>query len=525
MYASHKQDQEMEFINLALSSFVPKSTKVHWKFVYSMTNGFDSAFRKLKGKVEYGSIMSLVKEHRLVVISGAPGTGKTTLAKKLCKEVSRDMASHGYKLVVNVELRDLVPLVQDPSSFELKQLMDLFESVGGMERVVERMKATCGADTLLILDGYDELPCDLRHCPFFVNLLSPRPLKSPLRRSHIILTSRSIVMSEIHLHFKFAKVPLVNIEVLGFTSEQIQHFIDQYFEEGTSELSAKLSAKLDALPHIKGLCSIPVVLSIISYVFLSRKDLPPTLTEVYDEFVCETLSSMFLGLPRTLELPVQDHHFLQLCEIACKCTMQQKLIFTASDLMGLQDKYFNRETGCGLLTARPVDKRRSIIADSFYFIHFTVQEFLTAAHIARLEVAAQRAFWDEHLGQPHLAQTWRFYCGTTKMAHYDLLQNSKIGGIEGFDELLMQSFFETQDRDLVGRLMPKVMGEKVDVRPKTAYDSIAFGFCLGQHSSLQCLEVWLPDGGVVVEVQRLLEPCLRHRQLQTLTIKGFGELV
>ena len=516
----------MEFINLALSRFVPKSIDDHLKFVHSMTEGVDSAFTELQGKVEYGSIMSLVKKHRLVVISGAPGTGKTTLAKKLCKDVSRDMASHGYKLVLKVELRDLIPLVQDPSSFELKQLMVLFESVGGMKRVVERMKATCGADTLLILDGYDELPHDIRHCPFFVNLLSPDPLRSPLRESHIILTSRSIVMSEIHHHFKSAQVPLVNIEVLGFTSEQIQHFIDQYFEgEGKSELSAKLSANLDALPHIKGLCSTPVVLSIISRMFLSRKDLPPTSTQLYNEVVCETLSSMFQGLQSTLELPVQDHDFHKLCEIAYKCTMQQKLIFTASDLMGLQDKYSNRETGCGLLTARPVDKLHYIITESFYFIHFTVQEFLTAAHIARLEIAAQRAFWDEHLGQPHLAQTWRFYCGITKMAHYDLLQNSKVRGIKGFDEFLMLSFFETQDRDLVGRLMPSVKGEDVKVRPKTAYDSIAFGICLEQHSSLQHLKVQLPRGGAVVEVQHLLEPCLRLQQLQTLTIEGYGELV
>ena len=199
------------------------------------------------------------------------------------------------------------------------------------------MKATCGADTLLILDGYDELPHDLRHSPFFVNLLSPHCLKSPLRKSHIILTSRSIVMSEIHHHFKSAQVPLVNIEVLGFTSEQIQHFIDQYFEEeGKSELSAKLSVKLDALPHNKGLCSIPIVLSIISHMFLLKKDLPPTLTQLYDEFVCETLSLTFPGLHSTLELFVQDHDFLKLCEIAYECTMQQKLLFTASGLMGIQ---------------------------------------------------------------------------------------------------------------------------------------------------------------------------------------------
>ena len=72
--------------------------------------------------------------------------------------------------------------------------------------------------------------------------------------------------------------------------------------------------------------------------------------------------------------------------------------------------------------------------------------------------------------------------------------------------------------------MPSIMGEEVEVEPKTGYDSIAFGFCFEQHSSLQHLVVGLPSGGVVVEVQHLLEPCLQHHQLQTLTI-CHGELV
>ena len=515
----------MEFINLALSRFKLDFEYDTLRFVRSMTEGIDKVYTELQRKVEYNSIIPLVKEHRLVVISGAPGTGKSTLAKKLCQDVSRNMESLSYKLVVKVELRDLVPLVLEPSSFGLEQLMELFASAGQVETVVQRMKATGGADMLLILDGYDELPHELRHSPFFVNLLT-HSLESPLPLSHIIFTSRSIVMSEIYHHFTSAQFPFVNIEVLGFTSEQIQLFIDQYFQgEGISELSAKLSAKLDALPHIKGLCSIPVVLSIISRVFLSRKDLPPTLTQIYDDFVCETLSPMFPGLQSTLKLPLQDHDFLKLCEIAYHCTKQQKLIFTKSDLLGLQYKYSDRQTGCGLLTARPVDKLRFVIAESFYFIHLTVQEFLCAVHIALLEVAAQRAIWDEHLGQPHMAQTWRFYCGVTKLEHYDLLQNSTIRRIMDFDELLMQSFFETQYEDLVAKLMPSVMGDEVKVHPNTSYDSLAFGFCLEQHHSLQHLTVCLPSGEVVTDVKHLLEPCLRHQQLQTLTIGGPSELL
>ena len=512
----------MEYINLVLSDFKLDIEDDHRRFVRSLTEGVDKVFTELKGKVEYNDILKLVKEKQLVVISGAPGTGKSTLAKKLCKDASRDMESLGYKLVMMVELRDLVPLtcLQQSPSFELKHLMQLFEQAGHMESVVQTMKAFHGADMLLILDGYDELPHELRHSPFFIDLLT-HSLKSALPHSHVILTSRSIVMSEIYLHFQSANTPFANIEVLGFTSEQIREYLESYFhEEGKSELSVMLCAKLDTLPHIKGLCAIPVVLSIISRVFLSKKDLPPTLTQIYDDFICETLSPMFPGLQSALRLPCQDHDFLKLCEIAYHCTKQQKLIFTTSDLFGLQGKYGDRETGCNLLTARPIDKLRFVIAESFYFIHLTIQEFLSAVYIALQEVTVQRAIWDEHLGQPHMAQSWRFYSGLSKLAHYDLLQNSNIRRIEDFDELLMHSLFETQHSALVGRLVPSVLREEVQVSPKTSYDSIAFGYCLQYHSLLQDLVVDLPGGGVHTEVKRLLEPVLYSQQLQTLIIVG-----
>ena len=141
-------------------------------------------------------------------------------------------------------------------------------------------------------------------------------------------------------------------------------------------------------------------------------------------------------------------------------------------------------------------------------------------YIALQEVSVQRAIWDEYLGQPHMAQTWRFYSGLSKLAHYDLLQNNNIRGIKGFDELLMHSLFETQHSALVGRLVPSVLGEEVLVSPKTSYDSIAFGYSLQHHSLLQHLEVVLPAGGVHTEVKHLLEPVLCSQQLQTLFIGG-----
>ena len=66
----------MEYINLVLSKFKLDIEDDHRRFVRSLTEGVDKVFTELKGKVEYEDILRLVKEKQLVVISGAPGTGK-----------------------------------------------------------------------------------------------------------------------------------------------------------------------------------------------------------------------------------------------------------------------------------------------------------------------------------------------------------------------------------------------------------------------------------------------------------------
>ena len=58
----------MEFITLALSRFKLNFEDDHRRFVRSLTLGIDKVYTELQEKVEYDSIMPLVKKHRLVVI-------------------------------------------------------------------------------------------------------------------------------------------------------------------------------------------------------------------------------------------------------------------------------------------------------------------------------------------------------------------------------------------------------------------------------------------------------------------------
>ena len=87
----------------------------------------------------------------------------------------------------------------------------------------------------------------------------------------------------------------------------------------------------------------------------------------------------------------------------------------------------------------------------------------------------------------------------------------------------MQCLFESQNGSLVQKLMPHIVGEKVKVKPKTAYDSTAYGYCLSKHPTLKNLTIETQESGGSAEIHRLLEPVYATGTLQTLHL-NLGEV-
>ena len=509
-----REFQSMEFIKLALSQFKRDFEDEHKKFVEAISDpeGVDKVYTVLKNaKIEYKDILTMVKKLKLVLISGAPGVGKSTLAKKLCKDISKKMGAHGYDLVLLVALRDLIAFKDLGEPFKLQHMLQLFtESMQEALQLAAEVQARDGKGVLLILDGYDELQQELREAPFFLNLLTHSP-RSPLPECDIVLTSRSILTSQIYRHLKQASAgDITNIEVLGFTNAHVKRYAKLYFEaERMQELCPQFLAKVESVPQIKSLCSIPVVLSIICRVFLAKGDLPPTLTEAYHDFVCEKvlLNTSFPDGPveSLLNLPPK-HDFYQLCEVAFSCVVDQKIIFTSTELNNLSTRYSDRDSGCGLLTARPIDKLRCLLAavDSFFFIHLTVQEFLSAVHISRQDVSAQKKIWTEYLGQPHMAQVWMFFSGLTKLQNFDALDLApKLDD----EEVLVQSLYESQNEDVVKHVIPTHFGPNPVVKLVSVSSSIAHGYCFQHYRSMKSLEV-VGRLNTNVQISNFLRPVL-----------------
>ena len=520
-------DQALPFVNLALARFHLSAQHAQEMFVKAVKEGVDNVYTYQTGKVECEAIPGLVKKHKLVIISGAPGVGKSTLARKTCQDICKPPGCQGYSSVIFVELRDLLHFKKD---FKLVDILLLFQGImthdNSLEKLSEAIYSYLGRGVLFILDGFDELPPHLRQSDFLVNLLLHNR-NSLLQHCDVILTSRSIVTSEIY-HQTWnsrSQVSLVNIEVLGFTQDQFMIYAKQYFtDQGRPDLFDIFVRKIGAVPQIRGLCSIPVVLSIICQVFLFREDLPPTLTLIYNDYLCVNVLKYSEDVPKLdsiLDLP-KDHDIYKLGEIAYNCIQSQKIVFDSDDLQGLGERFSDRKRGCGVLTARPIrcdPKSRKGATESFFFIHLTVQEFLAAVYVSLLTADRQCDIWSRYLGKPHMAQVWRFYCGLTKLQHFDCLQKR----INSYPiDFRMQCLYETQDILLVRRQMPHIVGEEVKVEPKTAYDSTAYGYCLSVLPSLKCLAIKKSAGSA--EIHRLLEPVYASGTLQALYPTDGGEV-
>ena len=401
-----------KFINLAI---IKKERiqrgKIDDDFVQKSIRGQidDILLEKLPIKLE--EIFSKIEgKRKVILIDGAPGSGKTSLTVHVCQRWSRGELFEEFTIVILVQLRD--PAVQSA-----KCIADLLpcRNRDMAEEVARAITASDGRGVLWVLDGFDELPSNLRENSFLRDVIIP-PAESPISLSSVIVTSRPISSGDL------CESVSSRIEVLGFTREEQRQYFTECLQGDTKAVDT-LMERLSENPGIEGSCYLPLNASIVAHLYLSDGSVPNTVYGMFSSFVqhflsrylCERLGKTreearlqsLDNLPSELQGP-----FNELCEVAFKGTSENKITFSESDLEAVKHSAVIREVG--LLQSTP-----SIISHGkvvyYNFAHLSVQEVLTSVYISRLPASEQISTFDRLFGDSRFGPVLQYYAAITKL--------------------------------------------------------------------------------------------------------------
>ena len=364
---------------------------------------------RMKTAVQLENIFSLHQSGRKVIlIEGAPGAGKSTLAWHICQKWQSGELFQEFNVVVFVQLRD--PAVQ-AATF----LADLLPARSSNMRteLLSIKQANDGHGVLFVLDGWDEYGPGLQRGSLFWNIVC-KPEDLNMNLSSLIITSRPIASGELQ---EYASS---RVEIIGFTSAEVK----KYFSEsiGNPETVQKLQDHMRERPVIEASCYLPLNAAIVAHLFLAlNHTLPHTLHEVFLSLV---LCCIIRHLTREAEgerpristlddlPPDVQEPFNNICTMAYHGIMKNKATFSASEL-----RSFNLPTE--LTTLSLIQAMQSFTAFeqtfSYNFLHLSVQELLAAYHISQLSATEQIQIFSDLFDQPRLAAVFRFYAAFTKL--------------------------------------------------------------------------------------------------------------
>ena len=389
----------------------------------------------------------------IVLVEGAPGSGKSTFTVHICKKWGRGELFEQFSVVILVQLRD--PAVQ-----RAKSIADLLpcQDVAVAQEYASDIIATNGRGILWVMDGWDELPPHLQQDSIFRSLLPPPPSDQQLQQiaqdpqycelvkrgstneelwsvylqnnpsfctkffsqrylneSSVIVTSRPISSGDLH--------PVVSsrIEVLGFTLEEQR----QYFTEclkGDSQALGALLQKIKENPVVQSICYLPLNAAFVVHTFKYKgQSLPNTVYEIYLSVITSIVSRHFSREGKGHDLPgelatladlsrsrVAGKDFQRLCEMAYRGVMQNKVTFSSSEFP---------EGSSTLSLLQGIESFLEGGKSVFYnFIHLIIQEIMSAYHIAtQLSDSEQVSQFQQLFNQPRFAAVFQFYSAITKL--------------------------------------------------------------------------------------------------------------
>ena len=407
-----------------------------------------------------------------VVIDGPPGIGKTTFCRKLLNMWSNGPLVHQqYDLVLYCPLRN-------SKIATATTLADLFEYKSfKVSKVVDWFSNRDGEGLLIIFDGWDELSEQLRQSSLAASIIH----RKELDQCSVIVTSRSYASSSLLKMDTLSR----HVQVIGFSKEEISTVIIQTLQKDTklaqelidkrreddknrklftttqssedSQLAVKLINDLKVRNDVQSLCYVPLVCSMVILVYKEEGHLPTTLTQLYENFILQTIRrhveikprhdinphtlGSLSSLPSQLAKPLQE-----LCQLAYTNLANTRMTFSSHQLQSLSEAV--KEDYLGLMTTFMEYSKMK-----YQFLHLSIQEFLAAWWIAKHEKKTEEVFKD-HFDDDHFRMCLRFVAGLTHLEHESYRQYFNIQQLDlqckreplfGFETCHLSYFYQNPE--------------------------------------------------------------------------------
>ena len=357
------------------------------------------------------------KAPKRILIEGAPGIGKTILAREIVYKWANGEILNEHKLLFLLYLRD-------PRLYEVKsvnQILNLFASENTRD-LQKYVKKSGGKNVAFVFDGFDEYPVALQGESYITALIKGVNDGKLFYNSTVVVTSRPA--ATLFLHNKVDR----RIEILGFPKEERDKYVSLSLNNSLNE--EQFYKYLEQHPIIDNLCYIPLYLTILMYLF-QQDSLPRTLTKMNESFIINTIYRYLErnkltppGVVNKLQdLPNVIREFIyKLSQLAFEGLRNNKLVFTLDEIKTIcpeVDSIPEVINGFGLLQAvQHYPKKGAGRTTSVNFLHFTMQEYLAALHVSRLPHYLQleqmkQIFWDSQFNF-----MWMMYVGIVGIESY-----------------------------------------------------------------------------------------------------------
>ena len=428
-----------------------------------------------KKAVELKDIFKLDNaERKVILIEGAAGLGKSTLAWHICKQWQSGVLFQEFHTAVLIQLRD--PAIHSATSLEhiLPATMTIQSAA-----VVREIQANQGHGVLFVLDGWDELPMRLRTASIF-ELLIKNPADLWIEYSTIVITSRPAAAGNLYHRVS------CRIEILGFTDTEVKAFFTEALE-GDMQSVEKLQNYIKELSVIQASCYIPLNAAIVAHLFKAQNEsLPNTLHEVFTSLVICCLKrdmikkgtkgdiSSLNNLPDELK-----HPFLDICKLAYHGVMENKAMFSTMDLQQLKLPQELNTLGLIQRCESLISHKKNI---SYNFLHLSVQELLASFYIYNLQGNEEIEVFKKLIRQPRFADVFRFYVAFSQLQSKDIREIvKKIVTNKEKPELvyLLHGLHEAEDDELCQFVSSHLSGElDLSSIPLSPLDCLCVGYFL-----------------------------------------------